>query len=178
WSVPRSTASARKVAPAPARRAQPGLWIRRAVARRLEEAWVHGQVVALAGDRVVVHHGKARSECGLSALVLVDPITALLLWDVEFPRSSRISQLRQYHTQLLNQLLGALGRAESSVSRNIAKILASIVSKAACPPDEIQRALVEVTIGVERQSPLQHAVDCVYVTDGAAVQTLKVCGQG
>ncbi|KAG7378785.1 hypothetical protein PHYBOEH_000205 [Phytophthora boehmeriae] len=100
--------------------------------------------------------------------MVVDPIMSLLLWDVELPRSRRVSQLRQYHTQILDNILGAPGQHEALPSRAINDILADIVPADEQPSGGTVRTWIEEATGVERQFPQQHAVDFVYVTEAAA----------
>ncbi|KAG3233329.1 hypothetical protein PI124_g21592 [Phytophthora idaei] len=173
WSVSKATADRRVTTASAARGTRPGLWLRQPVAAHLPQGWMHGQVVDVAPTGVQVRHGDEISDCATTHLIKTGPIISLLLWDAVTPHGHRASKIRQNHVQLLDKLLGHIGNRQLKPSRDMAVILAGIIPDEEIPSPDTVRSRVDMSTGMQKHFPLQHAVDFVCVSDSHARRILK-----
>ncbi|KAG3250216.1 hypothetical protein PI124_g5144 [Phytophthora idaei] len=138
------------------------------VAAHLPRGWVHGQVVDVTPTGVQVRHGDEISDCATKHLIKTDPIISLFLWDAVTPHGHGASKIRQAHVQLLDKFLGHIANRQLKPSRDMAVILAGIVPDEEIPSPDTVRSWVDMSTGMERHFPLQHAVDFVYGAHGQA----------
>ncbi|KAG4051627.1 hypothetical protein PC123_g13165 [Phytophthora cactorum] len=143
------------------------------VAAHLLRGWVQDQVVDVTPTGVQVRHGDEISDCTTKHLIKTDPIISLLLWDAVTPHGHGASKIRQTHVQLLDEFLGHIANLQLKPSRDMAVILAGIVPDEKILSPDTVRPWVDMSTGMERHFPLQHAVDFVYVSDSHARRISK-----
>ncbi|KAF1787229.1 hypothetical protein GQ600_1948 [Phytophthora cactorum] len=141
--------------------------------RSLAAGWVQDQVVDVTPTGVQVRHGDEISDCTTKHLIKTDPIISLLLWDAVTPHGHGASKIRQTHVQLLDEFLGHIANLQLKPSRDMAVILAGIVPDEKILSPDTVRPWVDMSTGMERHFPLQHAVDFVYVSDSHARRISK-----